>query len=78
MGLYIALSRTPDIDCYWVGAVPKVEGCGTVCSPLCLLLRVGEAPADSQDALTCALQGRLTWRSIVLLTYLVTVVISYI
>ena len=21
---YIALSRTPDIDCYWVGAVPKV------------------------------------------------------
>ena len=22
--LYIALNRTPSIDCYWVGAVPKV------------------------------------------------------
>ena len=22
--LYIALNRTPNIDCYWVGAVPKV------------------------------------------------------
>ena len=22
--LYIALDRTPNIDCYWVGAVPKV------------------------------------------------------
>ena len=22
--LYIALNRTPKIDCYWVGAVPKV------------------------------------------------------
>ena len=22
--LYIALNRTPIIDCYWVGAVPKV------------------------------------------------------
>ena len=21
--LYIALNRTPNIDCYWVGAVPK-------------------------------------------------------
>ena len=25
MWLYIALKRTPSIDCYWVGAVPKVE-----------------------------------------------------
>ena len=24
--LYIALNRTPNIDCYWVGAVPKVQG----------------------------------------------------
>ena len=23
--LYIALNRTPNIDCYWVGAVPKVK-----------------------------------------------------
>ena len=23
IGFYIALSRTPNIDCYWVGAVPK-------------------------------------------------------
>ena len=23
MWLYIALNRTPYIDCYWVGAVPK-------------------------------------------------------
>ena len=23
IGLYIALNRTPNIDCYWVGAVPK-------------------------------------------------------
>ena len=22
--MYIALHRTPNIDCYWVGAVPKV------------------------------------------------------
>ena len=22
--LYIALNRTPNIDCYWLGAVPKV------------------------------------------------------
>ena len=22
--LYIALNRTPNIDCYWVGAAPKV------------------------------------------------------
>ena len=22
--LYIAFNRTPNIDCYWVGAVPKV------------------------------------------------------
>ena len=22
--LYIALNRTPNIDCYWVGAVPKL------------------------------------------------------
>ena len=22
--LYIALNRNPNIDCYWVGAVPKV------------------------------------------------------
>ena len=22
--LYIALNRTPNIDCYWVGAVPEV------------------------------------------------------
>ena len=21
--IYIALNRTPNIDCYWVGAVPK-------------------------------------------------------
>ena len=25
MWLYIALNRTPNIDCYWVGAVPKFE-----------------------------------------------------
>ena len=24
--LYIAFNRTPNIDCYWVGAVPKVSG----------------------------------------------------
>ena len=24
--LYIALNRTPNMDCYWMGAVPKVEG----------------------------------------------------
>ena len=24
ISLYIALNRTPNIDCYWVGAVPKV------------------------------------------------------
>ena len=23
IGLYIALDRTPHIDCYWEGAVPK-------------------------------------------------------
>ena len=23
MGLFIALNRTPNIDCYWEGAVPK-------------------------------------------------------
>ena len=23
MVIYIALNRTPNIDCYWVGAVPK-------------------------------------------------------
>ena len=22
--VYIALNRTPNIDCYWVGAVPKI------------------------------------------------------
>ena len=22
--LYIALNRTPNVDCYWVGAVPKL------------------------------------------------------
>ena len=25
--LYIALNRTPNIDCYWVGAVPKLLVC---------------------------------------------------
>ena len=25
IGLYIALNRTPNIDCYWVGAVPKFK-----------------------------------------------------
>ena len=25
---YIALNRTPNIDCYWVGAVPKVNVSG--------------------------------------------------
>ena len=24
--LYIALNRTPNIDCYWVGAVPNING----------------------------------------------------
>ena len=24
IGLYIALNMTPNIDCYWEGAVPKV------------------------------------------------------
>ena len=24
IGLYIAFNRTPNMDCYWVGAVPKV------------------------------------------------------
>ena len=24
--LYIALNRTPKLNCYWVGAVPKVWG----------------------------------------------------
>ena len=23
--VYIALNRTPNIDCYWVGAVPNVD-----------------------------------------------------
>ena len=27
-GLYIALNRTPNMDCYWVGAVPKVWDLG--------------------------------------------------
>ena len=26
--LYIAVNRTPNIDCYWVGAVPNVSGSG--------------------------------------------------
>ena len=26
---YIALTGTPNIDCYWVGAVPKVYGLGS-------------------------------------------------
>ena len=26
--LYIALNRTPNIDCYWVGAVPNKYHCG--------------------------------------------------
>ena len=26
IGLYIALNRTPNIDCYWVGAVPNLSG----------------------------------------------------
>ena len=26
--LYIALNRTPNIDSYWVGAVPKIQGLG--------------------------------------------------
>ena len=26
MWLYIALDGTPNIDCYWVGAVPKLRG----------------------------------------------------
>ena len=25
MVIHIALNRTPNIDCYWVGAVPKVS-----------------------------------------------------
>ena len=29
--LYIALHRTPNLDCYWVGAVPK----------FCILLEAG-------------------------------------
>ena len=24
--LYIALNKTPNLDCYWVGAVPKFQG----------------------------------------------------
>ena len=24
--LYLALNRTPNIDCYWVGAVPHFSG----------------------------------------------------
>ena len=24
-GLFIALNRTPNIECYWVGAVPKIK-----------------------------------------------------
>ena len=44
ISLYIALNRTPNIDCYWVGAVPKVRTpprfrCDTN-SPFCLLLSV--------------------------------------
>ena len=31
--LYIALNRTPNIDCYWVGAVPKVCDLAGSCSP---------------------------------------------
>ena len=25
IGLYIALNRTPNLNCYWVGAVPNVQ-----------------------------------------------------
>ena len=25
MVIYIALNRTPNMDCYWVGAVPNVD-----------------------------------------------------
>ena len=28
--LYIALDRTPNIYCYWVGAVPKAWGCSVL------------------------------------------------
>ena len=28
--VYIALTRTPSIDCYWVGVVPKVWDLGCV------------------------------------------------
>ena len=27
--LYIAPHRNPNIDCYWVGALPKVQGLGS-------------------------------------------------
>ena len=26
--LWLYIARTPNIDCYWVGAVPKVQGLG--------------------------------------------------
>ena len=28
--LYIALNRIPNIDCYWVGALPKVQCSGNL------------------------------------------------
>ena len=31
MWLYIALNRTPNIDCYWLGPVPNVR-CSLVCT----------------------------------------------
>ena len=33
IGLYIALNSTPNIDCYWVGAVPKFWGLRILLNP---------------------------------------------
>ena len=42
--LYIALNRTPNIDRYWVGAVPKVSGlrCRVAAKPAKVLLSVAK------------------------------------
>ena len=43
--LYIALNRTPNIDCYWVGAVPKFQALG---SRSALMIRRCEGSCNSR------------------------------
>ena len=51
MGLYIALNRTPNIDCYWVGAVPNPK--------IMAQTRPFLAPPLLEDALSLHQVGRL-------------------